>query len=130
MKAYAELPRYLSGWDAGLMPFALNEATRFISPTKTPEFLAAGVPLVSTPIADVVSDWEKDSVVEIAAGADAVVAALEALLVRPKTEWQSQVDHRMSRMSWDATWADMHALIASAASGQKAADAAEESGLG
>ena len=43
-KSYAELPAYLSGWDAGFMPFALNESTRFISPTKTPEFLAAGLP--------------------------------------------------------------------------------------
>ncbi len=45
-KQYQELPNYLSGWDVGIMPFALNEATRFISPTKTPEFLAAGVPVV------------------------------------------------------------------------------------
>ena len=53
-KTYAELPRYLAGWDVGFMPFARNEATRFISPTKTPEFLAAGKPVVSTPIPDVV----------------------------------------------------------------------------
>src|SRR3712207_9490610 len=49
-KRYAELPAYLSGWDAGFMPFALNESTRFISPTKTPEFLAGGLPVVSTPV--------------------------------------------------------------------------------
>jgi len=48
-KSYDELPAYLSGWDVGFMPFALNEATRYISPTKTPEFLAAGLPVVSTP---------------------------------------------------------------------------------
>ena len=70
MKAYAELPAYLAGWDAGMMPFALNEATRYISPTKTPEFLAAGVPVVSTPVADVVADWGgtpgREAIVEIA----------------------------------------------------------------
>jgi hypothetical protein len=56
-KNYAELLACLSGWDAGFMPFPLNECTRFISLTKTPEFLAAGLPVVSTPVLDVVRDW-------------------------------------------------------------------------
>ncbi|MDQ4061394.1 MAG: glycosyltransferase, partial [Pseudomonadota bacterium] len=56
-KTYDELPAYLAGWDLGFMPFALNESTRYISPTKTPEFLAAGVPVVSTPITDVVRPY-------------------------------------------------------------------------
>src|SRR5205814_4717049 len=47
-KPYAVLPEYVAGWDVALMPFARNEATRFISPTKTPEYLAAGKPVVST----------------------------------------------------------------------------------
>ena len=54
---YKQLPDYMSGWDAAFMPFALNESTRFISPTKTPEFLAAGLPVCSTPITDVVSPY-------------------------------------------------------------------------
>src|SRR5690606_28943889 len=49
-KKYADLPRYLAGWDVAMMPFALNDATRFISPTKTPEYLAAGRRVVSTAI--------------------------------------------------------------------------------
>ena len=53
-KDYDDLPRYLAGWDVALMPFAINESTRFISPTKTPEYLAGGRPVVSTPIADVI----------------------------------------------------------------------------
>src|SRR3546814_18970595 len=53
-KSYEELPAYLSGWDLALMPFAINEATRFISPTKTPEYLAGGRPVVSTPITEVI----------------------------------------------------------------------------
>src|SRR5207253_1746879 len=53
-KTYAELPAYLSGWDVALMPFAMNESTELISPTKTPEYLAGGKPVVSTPIKDVV----------------------------------------------------------------------------
>ena len=59
-------PHYLAGWDVGMMPFAINESTRFISPTKTPEFLAAGVPVVSTPILDVVRPYGETGLVEIA----------------------------------------------------------------
>jgi UDP-galactopyranose mutase len=53
-KTYAELPSYLANWDVAMLPFAQNASTRFISPTKTPEYLAAGKPVVSTPIPDVV----------------------------------------------------------------------------
>ena len=74
-KAYKDLPDYLGGWDAGFMPFAINEATRYISPTKTPEFLAAGVPVVSTPVTDVVTPWGDDGLVSIAADAASAVAA-------------------------------------------------------
>ena len=56
-KSYQDLPSYLAHWDVALLPFALNEATRFISPTKTPEYLAAGKPVVSTPIRDVISGY-------------------------------------------------------------------------
>ncbi len=110
-KLYASLPSYLSGWDVGLMPFALNEATRYISPTKTPEFLAAGVPVVSTPVADVVHDWGQDGLVEIASGTDAIVAVVERLLTQPKQPWLTRVDQRLRCMSWDATWARMQSLM-------------------
>jgi glycosyltransferase involved in cell wall biosynthesis len=117
-KRYSELPAYLAGWDAGLMPFALNEATRFISPTKTPEFLAAGVPLVSTPVPDVVADWGgQDGLVEIAHGPEAVIAALETALARPSRPWLARVDQGLRWLSWDATWARMQRLIEDAASG-------------
>ncbi|RYD37940.1 MAG: glycosyltransferase family 1 protein, partial [Verrucomicrobiaceae bacterium] len=56
-RPYQDLPSYLKGWDAAILPFALNDSTRFISPTKTPEYLAAGVPVVSTPIRDVVTPY-------------------------------------------------------------------------
>jgi UDP-galactopyranose mutase len=115
MKSYAELPEYLAGWSAGLMPFALNEATRFISPTKTPEFLAAGVPLVSTPVPDVVADWGLDKLVGIADGADQIVSAIEAVMARPRQPWLTNVDRRLGHLSWRATWVRMRALIESAA---------------
>jgi glycosyltransferase involved in cell wall biosynthesis len=113
-KSYADLPRYLSGWDAGLMPFARNEATRFISPTKTPEFLAAGVPVVSTAITDVVRPYGEKGLVEIAQTPQDVVAKAEALLARAKEPWLQKVDRHLAAGSWDKTWAAMHRLMVSA----------------
>jgi UDP-galactopyranose mutase len=111
-RRYEELPRYLAGWDAGFMPFARNESTRFISPTKTPEFLAAGLPLVSTPITDVVRDWGEAGHVEIAAGAAGFAQSIEMLLARPRKAWLAAVDRKLARLSWDRTWAAMDALVA------------------
>lgn len=110
-RRYAELPMHLANWDAGFMPFALNEATRFISPTKTPEYLAAGLPVVSTAIADVVRPWGEEKLVGIAANADEAVAALARALEVPTAEWLERVDRRLSLMSWDRTWAGMRSLI-------------------
>ena len=69
-KSYRDLPNYLAEWDVAIMPFALNEATRFISPTKTPEFLAAGKPVISTSITDVVEPYGNKGLVSIADTAD------------------------------------------------------------
>src|SRR5215207_7447821 len=110
-KGYADLPRYLSGWDVGLMPFALNESTRFISPTKTPEFLAAGVPVVSTPITDVVRPYGEKGLVEIAKTPLEVVRKAESLLERPQQPWLSRVDRHLAVGSWDKTWSAMHRLM-------------------
>ena len=57
---------YIAGWDVALLPFARNDATRFISPTKTPEYLAAGKPVVSTSIRDVVRPYGERGLVRIA----------------------------------------------------------------
>lgn len=110
-KDYKDLPHYLSGWDVGFMNFALNEATRFISPTKTPEFLAAGVPVISTPINDVVKPYGEKGLVEIARNADEVVTKVETILARPKDAWLAKVDKHLSQGSWDKTWASMHKLM-------------------
>jgi UDP-galactopyranose mutase len=106
-KSYESLPSYLAGWDVGFMPFALNDATRFISPTKTPEFLAAGVPLVSTPIADVVEPYGKAGLVEIARTPEEFVERIEGLRRRQRAPWLRAVDAHLSGMSWDKTWAAM-----------------------
>ena len=110
-KSYTELPRYLAGWDVGLMNFALNEATRFISPTKTPEFLAAGVPVVSTPIPDVVRPYGDAGLVEIAADGLEVVRKAQALMERPKELWLRSVDRHLAGQSWARTWSAMRALL-------------------
>lgn len=110
-KAYRDLPAYLGHWDAGLMPFAHNESTRFISPTKTPEFLAAGVPVVSTSIRDVVRPYGEKGLVEIADDAQAMSAALDKLLAGPAPGWRKAVDAHLANLSWDKTVKDMMAMV-------------------
>ncbi|NIJ80590.1 glycosyltransferase family 1 protein [Xanthomonas cannabis] len=108
-KTYDELPAYLSGWDVALMPFAMNASTRFISPTKTPEYLAGGCPVVSTPIHDVVRTYGDTGVVRIADTADAFIAACEAALQdSADTErLYETADQVLGDMSWDHTYALM-----------------------
>ncbi len=119
-KSYGELPAYLANWDLGWMPFALNDATRYISPTKTPEFLAAGLPLMSTPIHDVVEPYGRLGMVEIAANARGMVAAGDRLLAQDrlpdgKKARHTAADRYLAGESWDLTWHSMHALINRAA---------------
>jgi UDP-galactopyranose mutase len=112
-RSYDDLPDYVAGWDVALMPFALNEATRFISPTKTPEYLAAGCPVVSTPIRDVVRQYADLAAVQIAAGAEAFVAACAAAIeAGPRSsEWLAEVDRHLAGLSWDITQARIVTLV-------------------
>jgi hypothetical protein len=110
-KSYAELPAYLANWDAGWMPFALNESTRFISPTKTPEFLAAGLRLVSTAIIDVIRDYGAQGLVTILRPEDDLAALLRASLEAPPAGWLGRVDARLAGQSWDRTWSDMAQIV-------------------
>lgn len=132
-KDYDELPRYLAGWDVALMPFALNEATRFISPAKTPECLAGGRPVVSTPIVDVVRQYGDLEAVRLAATPAEFVAACEAALASPRTrgEWLREVDTALAASSWDETFARMNHEVARAAGmrRQALADAQGQGGV-
>jgi glycosyltransferase involved in cell wall biosynthesis len=110
-KSYAELPAYLSGWDVALLPFARNESTRFISPTKTPEYLAAGCPVVSTSIRDVVRPYGEQNLVYIADTPQEFVAAIEAAMASDTEERLRKVDAFLSQTSWDRTWKRMTELI-------------------
>jgi glycosyltransferase involved in cell wall biosynthesis len=117
-KDYKQLPRYLAHWDMAWMPFALNESTRYISPTKTPEFLAAGLPVASTPIHDVVEPYGRRGLVAIAMDAPAMVAAIERLLradPAARAARRTAADAHLAGSSWDRTWAAMRTLIDSAA---------------
>ncbi len=112
MRDYNELPGYLAGWDIAMMPFELNEATKYISPTKTPEFLAAGKPVVSTSIHDVVHPYADKKVVSIADTPDEFVAAIEQYLSTERSKrWISEVDALLETMSWDDIWKRMNELM-------------------
>ena len=113
-RTYDELPAYLGGWDVALVAFALNESTRFISPTKTPEYLAAGKPVVSTPIHDVVHPYGDEGLVAIAHNAEEAVQYAEELMQMDKAPWLTRVDAFLQNVSWDATWGAMATLITEA----------------
>ena len=111
-KSYQELPEYLGGWDIAIIPFALNESTRFISPTKTPEYLSAGKPVISTSIRDVVQPYGTNNLVHIAdSPADFIAAAEKELLETDRNNWLAKVDDFLSDISWDNTWKKMMDLI-------------------
>ena len=113
-KAYDELPAYLAGWDVALMPFAINESTRFISPTKTPEYLAGGRPVVSTAITDVERHYGDLDAVVIASDHDHFVRGCDAMLEHAGggSHWLAPVDARLANLSWDVTFARMKGLMA------------------
>ena len=109
-KSYNELPEYMAGWDIALIPFELNDSTKFISPTKTPEYLAAGIPVISTPIRDVVDTYGKEGLVHIGKNADEFIkAAEEIFLVKEaaSAKWLEQVDKYLANNSWDITIKEM-----------------------
>ncbi|MBK6004955.1 glycosyltransferase family 1 protein [Ramlibacter ginsenosidimutans] len=120
-QGYDDLPAFINGWDVCLLPFALNESTRFISPTKTLEYMACGKPSVSTAIRDVVEPY--GHVVPIRADAEGFVQACDEILARSESE---RDEHRfalaaiLAKTSWDATAAAMGELIAQAEAAREA----------
>jgi UDP-galactopyranose mutase len=91
-----------------MIPFAMNESTRFISPTKTPEYLAAGKPVISTPIRDVVSPYGDNKLVHIISNAEEFIKAAEGELKKKRrSAWLKKVDEFLAGNSWDRTWSQM-----------------------
>jgi UDP-galactopyranose mutase len=114
-RSYDELPRYLKGWDVCLLPFARNDATRFISPTKTLEYMAAELPIVSTPITDVAEPY--GHIVYLGSTPEEFLAACEAALnARPeeRAARTAQMRQVLTGTSWDVTVASMETLLAGA----------------
>lgn len=120
-RSYDALPGCVAQWDVALMPFAINDATRFISPTKTPEYLAAGKPVVSTPIADVIRHYGHIEAVFIAERGDAFIQACDSALALATSgasggSWLAQADKVLAGMSWDKSYQQMSGLICEAMS--------------
>lgn len=109
---YARLPAFLRAFDVCLMPFALNDATRSISPTKGPEYMAAGKPIVSTAVPDVVASWPE--AVTIASGADGFVDAVQGALGEPDAQRESRLRAQgeiVANSGWDRVAGEMCRLI-------------------
>lgn len=113
IKSYDQLPDYLAHWDVAMLPFAHNDATRFVSPTKTPEYLAAGCPVISVSIRDVVRPYGEQGMVAIADGASSFVSGIERLLMSAITPEQRslQLERFLRGTSWDTTVSKMDRLI-------------------
>jgi UDP-galactopyranose mutase len=126
LKRYSELPHYFAGWDVALMPFAINDATRYISPTKTPEYLAAGLPVVSTPVRDVVREYGRLGLARIASSNEEFIRKAEhALAAGMSMKWRERADEFLRTLSWERTWEQMNALVLEVADGEKRAGRAE-----
>ena len=111
-KNYQELPAYLRGWDVATLLFARNESTEFISPTKTPEYLAAGRPVVSTSIRDVVRPYGDLNLVQIADDPKEFGQAIAIALEQGKdADWRTRTDDYLATISWDLTWQNMVNLM-------------------
>ena len=110
-KTYEELPHYIAGWDVALLLFARNAATQFISPTKTPEYMAAGKPVVSTSIRDVVRPYGQQGLVRIADTVPEFVHACSAAMSENGETRQRAADAFLRQTSWDGTWNRVRMLL-------------------
>ncbi len=109
-KHYADLPLYLRGWQVALMPYALNAATRFISPTKTLEYMAGCKPIVSTAVRDVVKLYGEPGLVQIA-DCDTFATAIDRAMAAPRLEHLVASKRVLRRSSWDSICRQMCELM-------------------
>ncbi|MFL5327433.1 MAG: FAD-dependent oxidoreductase [Gemmataceae bacterium] len=111
-RAYADLPAFLCGWDVCLLPFARNESTKFISPTKTLEYMAAEKPIVSTPITDVAEPYGE--IVYLGDTPESFLKACESAFNSSQEERAARFNAMrdvLARTSWDTTAAAMNEII-------------------
>ncbi len=105
---YAALPAYCRGFDVGLIPFRMNELTLRVNPLKLREYLAAGLPVVSTPLPEVV---RYHGVVHIAFNKDSFLQEIEAALKERSRENDRRRVDTMRSEGWEARVADMSRII-------------------
>ncbi len=120
-RSYEELPRYLAGWDVCLLPFARNDATRFISPTKTLEYMAAELPIVSTPITDVAEPY--GHIVRLGGTPEEFITACEEAMssaADDRAARAAQMRQVLAGTSWDVTVIAMDKLLTEAMAGRTA----------
>jgi len=111
-KTYDELPFYLAGWDIAIIPFVRNQFTQFISPTKTPEYLAAGKPVISTSIRDVVDPYAINGLVKVADTPAEFIREAKVILSEGMGEkWVEDVEQFLASNSWHKTWTSMLELM-------------------
>lgn len=110
-KEYSELPAYLAGWNVALLPLVNNEITQYISPIETLEYMAAGKPVVSTAVPDVVRPYGRQKLTHIAQTESDFIAALEAALDEELPSYLEAVDTFLAQTSWDYTWNCMKDMI-------------------
>ena len=129
-KSYAELPAYLGGWDVAMAPFAINESTRFISPTKTPEYLCGGRPVVSSAIVDVKRHYGELEAVRVADTHAEFIAECETALALSRAPqgaaWRTAMDAALADLSWDKTFNRMAGLVEEAVVRRSQAAAARQ----
>jgi UDP-galactopyranose mutase len=130
-RSYAQLPALLAGWDVCLLPFALNEATRYISPTKVLEYMAARLPIVSTAIADVAQPY--GHIVAIGHDHPGFIAACAAALAQDAAQRRNMgaaMDSVVGATSWDVTVEAMRGLMSGMPSRRAGANFAAQNDLG
>lgn len=111
-RSYQELPSYISGWNAALMLVSTEKASQTHIPTRTPEYLAAFKPIVSTPVPDIFSPYEEMGLVNTASNVFEFETAIEeALSYDKRKEWKKTIDDFLKTHSWDVTWQQMRHLI-------------------
>lgn len=111
VKPYESLPAYLAGWDVAMMPFNVNRTTQFLCPSKTPEYLAGGKPVVSTSLPDVIRPYQELGLVEIADSVAAFSRAIDECRAEDPRLRLLRTDHFLARNSWDATWGKMQLVL-------------------
>jgi len=109
MKSYDELPNYLKAFDIAMMPFSLNDATKYISPTKTLEYMAAGKPIISTKVTDVVRDYSEN--IALIENESEFCDAIETLLAKDHIQMQMEYKKILEKTSWDSTADKMESII-------------------